>query len=69
MEKSTIKVNGMACEHCVKAITNALKSLPGVHSVSVDLKAKAVTAEYDPSLTALEKIKCGIEDLGYDVLG
>jgi copper chaperone len=32
-----IKVNGMTCEHCVAAVTKALKSLPGVSEVRVDL--------------------------------
>jgi len=68
MEKLTLKVDGMACEHCVKAVTNGLKSIPGVNSVSVDLKAKTVFAEYDSKLVTPEMIKGKIDDLGYDVV-
>ena len=58
----------MACEHCAKTVTNALKALPGVRSVSVDLKAKTVIAEYDPAHVSPERIKLEIEDKGYDVI-
>ena len=68
MEKITLKVDGMACEHCARTITNALKTLPGIRSVSVDLKIKTVTAEYDPAHASPEKLKREIEDQGYDVI-
>lgn len=31
------QVNGMTCEHCVKAVTSELASLDGVQDVTVDL--------------------------------
>jgi len=68
MEKLTLKVEGMGCEHCVKTITNALKALPGMRSVVVDLKAKTVTVECDTAQCSREKIVRGIEDAGYDVV-
>ena len=69
MEKTIIKVEGMSCEHCVKAVTNAVNSVTGIGSVSVDLAAKTVTVEYDAAKTSLESIKTEIEDQGYDVIG
>lgn len=68
MEKSVLNVEGMACEHCVNAITKAVNALPGIGSVAVDLKAKTVTVEHDQSLSSLDKIKQEIEDQGYDVI-
>ena len=67
MEKTVLNVDGMACEHCVKAITKAVGALPGVSRVSVDLKGKTVTVEYDSAQATLDKIKAEIEDQGYDV--
>lgn len=67
MEKSILKVDGMSCEHCVKAITQAVSALSGVSAVAVDLAAKTVTVEYDQALP-LEKIKYEIEEQGYDVM-
>ncbi|MDR3149876.1 MAG: copper ion binding protein, partial [Oscillospiraceae bacterium] len=58
---------GMSCEHCVKAIREAVGTLPGVSDVAVDLKGKTVTVEHDPALPA-DKIKYEIEEQGYDII-
>jgi copper chaperone len=68
MEKSIIKVDGMSCEHCVKAITKAVSALPGIGGVAVDLKNKTVAVEHDPAQSPLDKIKAEIEDQGYDII-
>jgi copper chaperone len=68
MEKVVLNVDGMSCEHCVKAITKAVSALPGISNVSVDLKAKTVSIEHDPVLSSLDKIKLEIEDQGYDII-
>ena len=39
-----LEVQGMSCGGCVKSVTAALKSLPGVSSVEVDLQSGYVTA-------------------------
>ena len=67
MEKITVNVEGMSCEHCVKAVTNALKALPGVLSAKVDLKEKTAAVEFDPLLVSIEKINSEITELGYEV--
>lgn len=66
-EIRTLTVNGMSCEHCVKAIKGAAGSLNGVDSVDVDLKSKKVTVEFDPEKVTVALIKDSIEDQGYDV--
>lgn len=68
MAKSVIKVDGMACEHCVKAITNAVGALAGVAGVSVDLAAKTVTVDHDQDQASVQTIKSEIEDQGYDII-
>ena len=68
MTTSTLKVDGMSCEHCVKAVTGAVEALPGVSSVAVDLTAKTVTVEHDPGITDVTKIKAEIEEQGYDII-
>ncbi len=62
-----LNVEGMSCEHCVRAITEAVKGLEGIQSVAVDLKAGTVSVEHDPDLSSVEKIISEIEDQGYDV--
>lgn len=34
-----LKIDGMSCQHCVQAVTEALLGVPGVESVVVDLEA------------------------------
>lgn len=69
MEKSIIKVKGMSCDHCVKAITKAVSALPGINGVEVSLSAATVTVEYDGAKSSLDNIRSEIEDQGYDVAG
>jgi len=68
MVKTILKVDGMTCEHCVKAVTKAVGALLGVSDITVDLPAKTVTVVYDPDSTDIDKIKNEIEDQGYDVI-
>lgn len=68
MEKVTLSVQGMSCSHCENAIKKAVGALKGVSSVTVDLKGKAVTVEYEPAKVALDTIKNEIEDQEYDVI-
>lgn len=37
MATKTYTVDGMTCEHCVRAVTSELSALNGVSSVDVDL--------------------------------
>lgn len=69
MESKIFKVEGMACEHCVRAVTNAVGALPGVGSVSVDLGQKTVAVQFDSAKSTVENIVAAIEDQGYDVVG
>ena len=65
---TVLNVEGMSCEHCVKAVTAAVSALEGIQSVTVDLKAGTVSVEHDPAKSPVEKIIAGIEDQGYDVV-
>ena len=68
MEDSVLKVKGMSCSHCVKAITDALVELPGVSNINIDLKAATVAFAFEPAQTPLEKIKLTINESGYDIV-
>jgi copper chaperone len=68
MQDATIKVGGMSCSHCVKAVTDAVGALPGVAGVKVSLEAGTAEVSFDPAAVSLEKIKSEIEDQGYDIL-
>lgn len=64
--KKTIKIEGMMCQHCVKAATKALENVAGVTAVTVSLEDKQAVVEgtaTDEALTA------AIVDAGYEVKG
>jgi copper chaperone len=69
MDKQTLKldVEGMSCQHCVKAVQGSVGALTGVDTVEVSLEKKLVTVAFDPSLVALPAIKAAIEEQGYTV--
>jgi copper chaperone len=67
MEKVTLNVQGMSCNHCVKAVEGSVGELNGVSSVKVNLKANTVDVEYNNQEVTLDKIKETIDDQGYDV--
>lgn len=68
MEKKNIKITGMSCASCVKAIETTLRKLEGVENTSVNLATESAYIEYDPSKISLEKIIETIKSIGYDVL-
>jgi len=47
MTQTVLSVPDISCEHCARAITNALTPVAGVANVSVDIPGKSVTVEYD----------------------
>ena len=57
-------VTGMTCDHCVNAVTNALKELDGVSDVSVSLEAKS--AVVTGSVIDVAKVIAAIEEEGYE---
>lgn len=64
-KRVVIPAQGMTCMGCAAQIKDALKDIPGVNNISVDLVKRTVTVDYsdgkfDPSV-AVKKI----EVLGY----
>ncbi|WP_078382407.1 copper chaperone CopZ [Sutcliffiella halmapala] len=67
MEQVTLKVNGMSCGHCVKAVEGSVGELAGVSTVKVDLATGTVAVEYKSENVSLEQIKETIDEEGYEV--
>ena len=44
MITTSYDVTGMTCEHCVRAVTDELKSIDGVADVGIDLDPDGVSA-------------------------
>ncbi len=48
-----LKVEGMTCGHCVKAVEQALRNVVGVHDVQVDLGEGKATVHGDADSGAM----------------
>lgn len=68
MNEITYKVDGMTCQHCVRAIKSALEPMEGVSAVFVDLPANEVRVVYDASKARVAEFQEKIEEEGYAVL-
>ncbi len=63
--KTTVKIKGMSCDHCVMAVTKALNQIDGISDIQVDLEKGEATFEQGTSAD-MAKIKQEIEKVGYE---
>jgi len=68
MTKSTLKIQGMTCNHCVMRVAKALKALPGVQDAQVDLQKAEAAVAYDEARVALDKLSFAVVEAGYKVV-
>jgi copper chaperone CopZ len=64
---TTVRVAGMTCDHCVRAVTDELSQVDGVQDVAVDLAAGAVTIRGDGALD-LEAVAAAVAEAGYELV-
>jgi copper chaperone len=58
------KVQGMTCNHCVRAVTDAVRRVDATAKVEVDLAAGAVSVE---SVAPRDRLADAIREEGYAV--
>ncbi|MDE2390191.1 MAG: heavy-metal-associated domain-containing protein [Rhodospirillales bacterium] len=61
----TLKVSGITCSKCVEGVTRAVKAVPAVTDVTVDLDQGLVTVAGNPDEQA---VRTAITEEGYDIL-
>jgi Cu+-exporting ATPase len=61
----TVKIGGMTCAACVRAVEKAIGEIEGVRDVKVNLSTEKARIVYNPSLVSLEEIKGAVESIGY----
>jgi len=66
VKKSIFPVGGMTCASCVARVEEALSSVPGVISASVNLASEKATVEYLEG-TQLADMKRAVKDAGYEL--
>jgi copper chaperone CopZ len=65
MERVSLTLEGMTCDHCVRAVNQALRSVPGIQVEQVEVGSAIVA--YDPAAVKLEKIREVISGEGFEV--
>lgn len=65
MKQAVLKIKGMSCGHCVKAVTEALASVDGVKKADVDLAGGRAVVEYEETQTSPDALVGAVMDEGY----
>ena len=63
MEKIEFTIEGMSCEHCVRAVRGRLERTPGVQVE--DVRVGTARIAYDPAKTNIDDLEEAIADEGY----
>lgn len=63
MSRLELKIDGMSCSHCIKAVQGALEGLPGVTVKDVEVGRAEVEVAEDGPVT--DRILQAVADQGY----
>ena len=64
-----IKIDGMHCHKCERAIQNALLVNPGVHEVEVDFASGQASVLFDRAQVSINKLMESVNAAGYHAAG
>ena len=63
-EKVILKIGGMTCVMCVKAIEDVLGKLDGISNVTVNLTSEKAYVTYNPIMVSITDMKNAIDEVG-----
>ena len=63
----TLRIDGMSCAHCVRAVRDALAAVPGASVERVEVGG--ATVAYDPTRTSPGALADAVRDAGYEPAG
>ena len=67
IRKVTLKIKGMHCAGCIKAIQSYLSDIDGISKCEVNLANESASIEFDQSKVSIDDIEKAIEDIGYSI--
>ena len=67
IDKKEVKVVGMHCPSCAKAVELCMMDLDGVESAVVDLDANKVEVEYDNEKVSDVDLAGAVKEAGFDL--
>jgi copper chaperone CopZ len=65
MKNETLKIEGMSCGHCVRAVTEALREIDGVEVQRVEIGTADIAY---PETVTHERVVAALEEAGYEVI-
>ncbi|NLZ48009.1 MAG: copper-translocating P-type ATPase [Clostridiales bacterium] len=68
MTEKTLKIEGMTCAACAKAVERVSKKLEGVEEASVNLATEKLLIRFDETKVTVKDIQSAIEKAGYKAL-
>ncbi|WP_026884661.1 heavy metal translocating P-type ATPase [Clostridium akagii] len=63
-----LRIEGMTCASCVKAVERATKKLDGITEANVNLATEKLKVSFEPSKVRISDIKKAIEKAGYKAI-
>lgn len=66
METTQLKVDGMTCGSCVASVTKALKRVPGVQEVEVDLRGGTARVSGERAAQQVDALVAALGEAGYE---
>ena len=66
METTELKVDGMTCESCVASVTKALKRVPGVQDVDIDLRSGIARVSGEHAAHQVPALVAALGEAGYE---
>jgi copper chaperone CopZ len=66
MREITLRIGGMSCVHCERAVRGALTEIPGVEVDTITIGS--ATLRFDPSKATVDQLVAAIGEVGYEVL-
>lgn len=67
MATAVIEVKGMTCDGCVRSVTRALESVPGVEKADVSLEKNLAVVVYETGRATETDLRAAVEEAGYEV--
>ncbi len=64
---ASFPVRGMSCASCVNHVERALKTIPGVSEVSVNLATETASVDFDPTIVTSELLTHAMKEAGYEI--
>ncbi|HVE99798.1 MAG TPA: heavy metal translocating P-type ATPase, partial [Rubrobacteraceae bacterium] len=67
VREASLGVSGMTCASCVGRVEKALKKVPGVLDVSVNMATETARVEYLPGVAEMRDLERAVEGAGYGI--